>query len=326
LGTGFICLITNFDHLGGLAGETAGDKNQKNYYMLQSMTGFGSASFENDRLAVTADVKTLNSKFTDIFCRMPKAYSDKEVEIRNMLSKELGRGKVELMLTVVPKDASSAGTAINRAVVKAYFKDLMETAGELGFEAGNTEVLRMATMMPNAYYTDSLDEDEAEAEWKLIQSTIQRAIEKCIEFRKQEGEATKLKFVEYIQHIDELLTKVAEQDPKRIPVIRERLEKAISDWINNDNFNKDRFEQELIYYVEKYDISEEKVRLKNHLDYFIKELEKGENGKRLNFISQEIGREVNTIGSKANDAEIQRLVVQMKDELEKIKEQTMNIV
>ena len=294
--------------------------------MLQSMTGFGSATFENDKLAVTADVKTLNSKFADIFCRIPKTYSDKEVELRNLLSKELGRGKVELSLSVVPKDASSAGTAVNRAVVKAYFKDLMETANELGFEGSPTEVLRMATMMPNAYFADSISEEEAEAEWSLILSTVQKAIKKCIEFRLQEGEATKVKFVEYIENIDSFLNQVAEQDPKRIPVIRERLEKAISDWIQNENFNKDRFEQELIYYVEKYDISEEKVRLKNHLDYFIKELEKGENGKRLNFISQEIGREINTIGSKANDAVIQRLVVQMKDELEKIKEQTMNIV
>ncbi len=294
--------------------------------MLQSMTGFGSATFENDKIAITADVKTLNSKFTDIFCRMPKTYSDKEVELRNLLSKELGRGKVELSLTVVPKDASSAGTAINRPVVKAYFKDLMETAAELGFEGKPTEVLRMATMMPNAFFTDSLDEAEAEEEWSLIAGTVQKAIDKCIEFRRQEGEATKRKFIEYIEKIDELLQKVAEQDPKRIPVIRERLEKAVSDWIQNENFNKDRFEQELIYYVEKFDISEEKVRLKNHLDYFIKELDKVDNGKRLNFISQEIGREINTIGSKANDAEIQRMVVQMKDELEKIKEQTMNIV
>ena len=294
--------------------------------MLQSMTGFGSASFENDKIAITADVKTLNSKFTDIFCRMPKTFSDKEVELRSLLSKELVRGKMELNLNITPKDANAAGTVVNRALVKAYFKDLMETATELNFEATPTEVMRMATMMPNAYSTGSLDEEEAAEEWKLILGTVEAAIKKCQEFRTQEGEATKVMFKEYIQKIDELLLAVIAQDPNRIPVIRERLTKSMSDWMQSEQFDKNRFEQELIYYVEKYDISEEKVRLKNHLTYFMEELETADNGKRLNFISQEIGREINTIGSKANDAVIQRLVVQMKDELEKIKEQTMNIV
>lgn len=294
--------------------------------MLQSMTGFGSASFENEKVAITADVKTLNSKFTDIFCRMPKTFSDKEVELRNLLSTELGRGKIELSLNVVPKSEAGAGTVVNRALVKAYFRDLMETAEELGFEGSKTDVLRMATMMPNAYNSEAVNEEEASEDWNNILNTVKAAIDKCIEFRMQEGLATKLKFDEYIANIGQFLDKVAEQDPKRIPVIRERLQKAISDWEQNENFNKDRFEQELIYYVEKYDISEEKVRLANHLKYFVEELKKGGNGKRLNFISQEIGREINTIGSKANDAVIQKLVVQMKDELEKIKEQTMNIV
>lgn len=294
--------------------------------MLQSMTGFGSASFENEKIAITADVKTLNSKFTDIFCRMPKTFSDKEVELRSLLSKELVRGKMELNLNITPKDANSAGTVVNRSLVKAYFKDLMDTAAELGFGGKETEILRMATMMPNAYSSGSLDEEEAAAEWKLIIGTVEAAIKKCQEFRTQEGEATKVMFKEYITKIDELLTAIIAQDPHRIPVIRERLTKSMGDWMQSEQFDKNRFEQELIYYVEKYDISEEKVRLKNHLNYFIEELETADNGKRLNFISQEIGREINTIGSKANDAIIQRLVVQMKDELEKIKEQTMNIV
>ncbi len=296
------------------------------HFMLQSMTGFGSASAENEKIAVTVEVKTLNSKFGDIYCRMPKTYSEKEVELRNLLSKELERGKMELNLNVVPKDESAAGTAINRALVKAYFHDLMGTASELGFEASPTEVLRMASMMPNAYMSSALSEEEAESEWNLIKNTVLLAIEKCKEFRRQEGKATQEKFAEYIANIDNYLSEVAAQDPKRIPVIRERLEKSVSEWIQNENFDKNRFEQELIYYVEKFDISEEKVRLKNHLTYFMQEMETASNGKRLNFIAQEIGREVNTIGSKANDAIIQKLVVQMKDELEKIKEQTMNIV
>lgn len=294
--------------------------------MLQSMTGFGSATVENDQIAITAEVKTLNSKFTDTYCRIPKTFSNKEVEIRNHLTKNLNRGKIEFNLSVTPKDKSGAGTVVNRAVVKAYVIDLQETSRELGFEGNPTELLRIASMMPNAYETKSLSEEESEGEWALIMEAIDAAIAKCIEFREQEGEATKVKFLEYINAIGEKLDDVAKQDPNRIPVIRERIEKSLADFIDNENFDQNRFEQELIYYVEKYDISEEKVRLANHLKYFKDELEKESNGKRLNFITQEIGREVNTIGSKANDATIQRLVVEMKDELEKIKEQTMNIV
>ena len=294
--------------------------------MLQSMTGFGSASVESNTISVTVEIKSLNSKFLDIYCRIPKSYSSREIEVRNLLTQKLERGKVEFLLNISPKDEAGASTAVNRPIVKAYFKDLMATAKELGFDASPTEVLRMASMMPNAYNTDALSEAEAKAEWEVISSAINQAIAKCLEFRNQEGKVTKAKFAEYIQNIAQFLELVKEQDPKRIPVVRERLEKAVSDLMQNENFDKNRFEQELIYFVEKYDISEEKVRLANHLEYFVKELQTASNGKRLNFIAQEIGREINTIGSKANDAVIQRLVVQMKDELEKIKEQTMNIV
>jgi uncharacterized protein (TIGR00255 family) len=277
-------------------------------------------------VSISVEVKTLNSKFSDIYCRMPRSFSNREIDIRNLLTKELERGKMELNLNVVPKDEESAGTTVNRPLVKAYFKDLMATAGELGIVATPTEVLRMATMMPNSYNTNALSQDESEEEWKLILSVIQQAIAKCKEFRGQEGHVTKLKFEEYIGIIENLLEQIIELDPRRIPAIREKLEKSMGDWMASDNFDKNRFEQELIFYVEKFDISEEKVRLKNHLDYFRKELEIASNGKKLNFIAQEIGREINTIGSKANDSGIQRLVVQMKDELEKIKEQTMNIL
>ncbi|MBA4853280.1 YicC/YloC family endoribonuclease [Emticicia sp. BO119] len=294
--------------------------------MLHSMTGFGSATLENAKISVTVEIKSLNSKFFDIYCRIPRGYSEREVEIRNILTQELERGKVEFMMTITAKDEAAASTAVNRALVKAYFKDLKETSIELGFEPSPTEILRMATMMPNAFNTDGLSEADAQEEWGLIKSAVTLAIAKCKEFRLQEGKNTENKFREYIESIDGLLAQVEEQAPKRIPMVRERIEKAVSEWIQNENFDKNRFEQELIYYVEKFDISEEKVRLKNHLEYFIKELKTASNGKRLNFIAQEIGREVNTIGSKANDSIIQRLVVQMKDELEKIKEQTMNIV
>ena len=181
-------------------------------------------------------------------------------------------------------------------------------------------------MMPNAFNTNAVSSEEADDEWKLVLRVIKQAIDSCKEFRKQEGEITKLKFEEYIDIIEKLLNLIIEQDPKRLPIIRERLEKSIGDYLSNENFDQNRFEQELIYYVEKFDISEEKVRLRNHLEYFRSELHLASNGKKLNFIAQEIGREINTIGSKANDSVMQKLVVEMKDELEKIKEQTMNIL
>jgi uncharacterized protein (TIGR00255 family) len=294
--------------------------------MLQSMTGFGSATAENEQVSVTVEVKTLNSKFTDINCRIPRNFSNREIELRKLLSDELERGKIEMSLNVTNKDASAAGTVVNRPVLKAYYNDLFETSRELGFDPSPTDLLRMASMMPNAYITNTADEESAAGEWEFILKAVEIAIERCQEFRVQEGEATKVKFREYIGEIADLLDQVEAQDPARIPVVRERLEKAVVEWSTNESFDQNRFEQELIYFVEKLDISEEKVRLANHLKYFIEQLDEGTNGKKLNFISQELGREINTIGSKANDATIQRLVVQMKDYLEKIKEQTMNIV
>ncbi len=294
--------------------------------MLQSMTGFGSAIVENSKITVTIEVKSLNSKFFDIYCRIPRNYSDKEIEIRNILTQELERGKVEFAMSVTPKQEAGASTVVNRGLIKAYFNDLRETALEIGFEPSPTELLRMASMMPNVYNTDAANEEDAKAEWELIRGGVLQAIEKCKEFRRQEGANTAAKFKDYISKISDLLKKVEAQDPNRIPAIRERLEKSIHDWVATEHFDQNRFEQELIYYVEKFDISEEKVRLSNHLDYFMQEMQIASVGKKLNFIAQEIGREINTIGSKANDAVIQRLVVEMKDELEKIKEQTMNIL
>lgn len=294
--------------------------------MLQSMTGFGTVQKETPKQTIVVEIKTLNSKYTDIFCRIPKNFSTREIEIRKLLQKELERGKIDFTLTVTPKNESAAETSVNRPLVKAYFNDLMQTAKELGFEAGSTEVLRMATMMPNAYNTGISNPDEEEASWKEIIEVIKLSVEKCKDFRIQEGNNTQKKLKSYALNISELLKKVEESDKERIPRIREKLNKAVSDFTDSENFDKNRFEQELIYYIEKYDISEEKVRLSSHISYFLNEIEKDSNGKKLNFISQEMGREINTIGSKANDAHIQKLVVQMKDELEKIKEQTSNIL
>jgi uncharacterized protein (TIGR00255 family) len=295
--------------------------------MLRSMTGYGVANIESESINVTVEIKTLNSKFLDIYCRVPRNYSEREIEIRNLVTQSLERGKVEVSLTVQPVGKAIATTAVNRPLVKAYFSDLSETAKEMGFSGENTELLRMALQLPNAYNTESVSETNRENDWAQIKEAVLEALRKCNVFREQEGKMTSDKFIDYIGTISSLLEGVKEQDKLRIPAVRERLEKQVRDLLSDDNFDPNRFEQELIYYIEKFDISEEKIRLENHLNYFNETLQSTEsNGKKLNFIAQEIGREINTIGSKANDSGIQRLVVQMKDELEKIKEQTMNII
>lgn len=296
--------------------------------MLKSMTGFGSATVELPTLSAIFEIKTLNSKFLDIYCRIPKNYAEREVEIRNIISRTLERGKVECTLTIQPKAAENGVSILNRSLVKSYYRDLEETAGELNIDADRTELLRMAVMMPNAYNADQpVETEQKDKEWELIRQGLEDALRKVEEFRVQEGAQTAVKFREYIERISNYLEQIRELDKSRIPAVRERLEKNVRDLVHGENFDPNRFEQELIYYVERYDISEEKVRLKNHLDYFIQTLDSDTSqGKKLNFIAQEIGREINTIGSKANDSGIQRLVVQMKDELEKIKEQTMNTI
>lgn len=295
--------------------------------MLKSMTGYGVSNIESESINVTVEIKTLNSKFLDIYCRIPRHYSEREIEIRNLLTQSLERGKVEFTLTVSPVGKAVASTTVNRALVQAYYNDLSETAVGIGFAPGQTELFRIALQMPNSYNTETVDESSRENDWAQIKTAVMEAIRKCNTFREQEGKMTADKFNDYITEISNLLNSVIEQDKLRIPAVRERLEKQVRDLLSDDNFDPNRFEQELIYYIEKFDISEEKIRLANHLTYFMETLDSNEsNGKKLNFIAQEIGREINTIGSKANDSSIQHLVVRMKDELEKIKEQTMNII
>ena len=297
--------------------------NTKNR-MLKSMTGFGKSVSESSSLTVTAEVKSLNSKFTDIYCRIPKSLSFREIEIRNLLTQALERGKIEFNLTTNYSDVASSGTSINRPLVNAYMKDLKESSEGFG---GNDpiELFKIALTLPNAFNTEVASEEQAIAEWQQILKTVNDAIAECTKFRLREGSIVSDKFVEYIDKIGELLTEAEAQDKTRIPAVRERLRKSVMELMGDEEFDKNRFEQELIYYIEKYDISEEKVRLRTHLNYFKDVLKEG-NGKKLNFLSQEIGREINTIGSKANDVILQRIVVNMKDELEKIKEQTSNVL
>lgn len=292
------------------------------------MTGFGTATVEANGLSATAEVKTLNSKFLDIFCRLPRGFSDREIEVRNLLTQQLERGKVEFNLSITRTADLRPTVTINRPLVTAYLSDLRETANSMLLGTSDDELFRLAMSMPNVYLTESASNvDTAQEDWSLIQQAVLEAISRCNEFRTQEGASLEGKFREYIQTITDRLADVETQDVLRIPAVRERLRGNITDLLGNEEFDRNRFEQELVYYVEKFDISEEKVRLKNHLVYFMEVLATEEaNGKKLNFIAQEIGREINTIGSKANDSVIQRYVVQMKDELEKIKEQTMNVI
>ena len=291
------------------------------------MTGFGNATVEAGGLSVTAEVKTLNSKFLDIYCRMPRQFSDKEIELRALLTQQLERGKVELSLNLTRTNAIRPGVTINRPLVMAYVSDLKETANTMLMSVPDSDVLQLALQQPNAYLTESTDSTADASDWATVQAAVQEAIRRCDDFRRQDGAVLENKFQEYIQIITDRLANIEEQDVRRIPAVRDRMRTTVQELLNSDSFDQNRFEQELVYYVEKFDISEEKVRLNNHLSYFLEVLSTEEaNGKKLNFISQEIGREINTIGSKANDATIQRFVVQMKDELEKIKEQTMNVI
>ncbi len=267
--------------------------------MIKSMTGFGKAVTESSSLTVTAEVKSLNSKFTDIYCRIPKSLSFREIEIRNLLTQALERGKIEFNLTTNYTDVASSGTSINRPLLQAYMKDLKESSEGFGISDA-TELFKIALTLPNAFNTEVTSEEQAEAEWQQILKTVNQAIAECTKFRLREGEIVSAKFLEYINKIGQLLDEVEVQDKNRIPAVRERLRKSVTELLGDEEFDKNRFEQELIYYIEKYDISEEKVRLRTHLNYFKEVLKEG-NGKKLNFLSQEIGREINTIGSKAND-------------------------
>jgi uncharacterized protein (TIGR00255 family) len=296
--------------------------------MIYSMTGFGKSQKEIQDLQIRVEVKSLNSKFTDIFCRVPNSFSAKEIDIRNYLTQQLERGKMELNLHIQKNNENVEQSILPQSQIATYFAELKRFATELGVQNIDENALYLQAMsMPSLNSSDQSQENEEEIEalWQVVFSAVQEAVKECKEFRAREGKVVEDKFREYIASIKSGLAQVLEQDKIRMPGIRERMRNALLELGLKEDFDKNRFEQEVVYYIEKFDISEEKVRLATHLDYFIEILEEG-NGKKLNFMAQEIGREINTIGSKANDSTIQRLVVNMKDELEKIKEQTANVL
>ena len=292
--------------------------------MIQSMTGYGKATAELSDKKINVEIKSLNSKAMDLSTRIAPLYREKEIEIHNEIAKALERGKVDFSLWIDKKDACELITPINQDVVVAYYeriRTISETTGIPAPEDWFSTLLRMPDVM-----TKNDIQELSEEEWKAVHATVLQAIQNLVDFRIQEGAALEKKFREKISNIAKLLTSVDPYEKERVEKIKERITDALEKTISVD-YDKNRLEQELIYYIEKLDINEEKQRLSNHLKYFINTMEDGSGqGKKLGFIAQEMGREINTLGSKSNHAEMQKIVVQMKDELEQIKEQVLNVM
>lgn len=291
--------------------------------MIKSMTGFGKSVAEIPQKKISVEIKSLNSKSLDLNARLPWIYKEKESEIRNIISQKLDRGKIDLNINFDVLD-SEIVPLINKNVVKNYFTQLKEIAGELNINADD-QLLSTIMRLPDALRTEK--PELAEEEWLMVREKIVEAIEQLDGYRIEEGKSIEADLIRAVAKILTHLQNVEKFEGERITKIREKLKASLAENVGTENIDKNRFEQELIFYLEKLDINEEKVRLKKHCEYFLEKIASlPPNGKILNFIAQEIGREVNTIGSKANDASIQKLVVMMKDELEKIKEQSLNVL
>uniref|UniRef100_UPI0037BEBE5F YicC/YloC family endoribonuclease n=1 Tax=Flavobacterium sp. TaxID=239 RepID=UPI0037BEBE5F len=283
--------------------------------MIQSMTGFGKATLQLPTKKITVEIKSLNSKGLDLNTRMPSVFREMELGLRNQLSQRLERGKIDFSL-YVEVTGEETSSKINVPIVKGYINQMKAVIPN----ADETELMKMAVRMPDALKTerDEIDENE----WKKIQTVIDEALENIVQFRKDEGVSLEKEFLHRIANIMTLMNNAVSYDAERVETVKTRLRTALEEL--KENVDENRFEQELIFYLEKYDITEEKVRLENHLNYFIETLAGTEaNGRKLGFITQEMGREINTMGSKSNHSEMQKLVVMMKDELEKIKEQVL---
>lgn len=285
--------------------------------MIQSMTGFGKSLLQLPSKKITVEIKSLNSKTLDLNARIPGQYREKELQLRNIIANSLTRGKVDFSL-YVEVTAEETTASINPAVVRKYIEQLKEIV-----DGDETELLKMAVRMPDALKTDREEIDETE--FASIEKAVHTALQEINNFRNDEGKALEKDLKLRTANIERLLEEIIAMDPDRIAGVRERLRKGVADL--KENVDENRFEQELVFYIEKFDITEEKVRLDNHLSYFKETLNSEDsNGRKLAFISQEMGREINTIGSKSNYSPMQQLVVQMKDELEKIKEQLLNVL
>ncbi len=286
------------------------------------MTGYGMGTFENATVKYTVEIKSLNSKFLELNLRLPKAVSDRELFIRGECSKLIERGKVNISISTEYANQTAKAASINAELLKTYYQQLQEIALQLGETKSN--MFDLALSMPEVISNnDEVDEEEG----KVLVAAFHSAVKQFNKFREDEGATLKNDLEYRVQLILTHLTEVEAVEGSRIPLIRERISQYMDDAVGKENVDMNRFEQELVFYIEKLDITEEKVRLRSHCSYFVDALRSADsNGKKLGFISQEMGREINTLGSKANNAQIQQIVVKMKDELEKVKEQLLNVL
>jgi len=287
------------------------------------MTGFGKATHEIPGKKITVEIRSLNSKQLDLNLRIPYLYKEKELELRTEIGKQLERGKVDVTVFTETTQESTP-TSLNKTLAKAYFNELKSLSEELN--EGTENLLSIVVKMPDVLKAERETVELDEKEWNEVKATVNRAIEAFQKFRDDEGKTLENEFNNRIGIIAKLLNEVLKLDDARVTNIKNRIKNNLEEVIDTNKIDQNRFEQELIYYIEKLDITEEKLRLKTHLDYFNETMKEPGSGRKLGFISQEIGREINTIGSKANDAGMQKMVVQMKDELEKIKEQLLNVL
>ncbi|MBN2666684.1 MAG: YicC family protein [Bacteroidales bacterium] len=291
--------------------------------MIKSMTGYGKSIAETPQKKITVEIRSLNSKQLDLNTKVPWLYKEKELEIRNIISQLLERGKIDFSIYFdILEDEGIP--VINRTIVKSYFRQLRELASEIEINIDD-QIMPIIMRLPDSLKTEKLELPEEE--WKTVKERITESVKVLDLYRIEEGKSIETDLRKRISGILESLAAVEEFEPGRIEKVREKLWAILRENNGTENMDKNRFEQELIFYLEKFDINEEKVRLKKHCEYFLETIDTpSPNGKVLSFIAQEIGREINTLGSKANDASIQKLVVRMKDELEKIKEQSNNIL
>jgi len=291
--------------------------------MITSMTGFGKSTVEIPNKKITVEIKSLNSIQVDLNTKIPSLYREKEFIIRNTVSSNLQRGKIDCGVYYEVTNFDKT-TVVNKQAVIGYYNQLKDICDEIHLDADQS-LFQSIMRFPETLKTERPQLEEEE--WQAIQTALNSALDEINKFRKQEGEALELDLTKRIKNIDTLLEEVIKHDPERVETIKTRLTEHLNEIQDSPSFDKNRFEQEMIYYLEKLDVTEEKVRLKNHLDYFVNTMNEDEaNGKKLGFIAQEIGREINTLGSKANHTKIQQIVVNMKDELEKIKEQLLNVL
>ena len=291
--------------------------------MIKSMTGFGLISQDLGNVKYTVEIKSLNSKFLELSVKIPRVFADKEFELRNECSRTIERGKVNLSINIEQNEAKTAALGIDIDLLQQYLEQLKTVSEKTNQPANN--LLQLALGLPDVMKYQ--EEKASENEWKTVTQLVKKAIEAFQQFRLDEGNVLENDLKLRIGIILQNLEKVVAEEPARIITIKDRLNNFLAEAVGKDNIDQNRFEQELIYYIDKLDITEEKIRLKTHCDYFLETLKSADaNGKKLGFIAQEIGREVNTLGSKANNAAIQKFVVGMKEELEKIKEQLLNVL